>query len=132
MSEFDQVIREYLNEQQSMTHTAILGRITKVNENTADVQPLQGGFPLLKSLPLITHRYEYKSQYHFWDDEKEEWVYVNPADEAPIFHTEVLTVEGPVYEVGDIVLVVFLERARDGAGERMHGLEDGIVVGVVK
>jgi len=129
MSEFDQVIREYLNEQQSMTHTAILGRITKVNENTADVQPLQGGFPLLKGLPIITHRYEYKSQYHFWDDEEEEWDYT--LDDPP-FHTEIKVVEGPVYEVGDTVLVVFLERPRDGKGKRMHSLEDGIIVGLIK
>jgi len=60
------------------------------------------------------------------------WVYVNPAEEDPVFHTETKIVEGPVYEVGDIVLVVFLERARDGKGNRKHSLEDGIIVGMIK
>ena len=128
MSEFSELIKEYLDEQASMMHTAILGRITKVNESTADVQPLQGGFPLLKGLPIVTHRYEYKSQYHFWDEEEEEWDYDDP---APLY-TEEKIVEGPIYEVGDIVLVVFLERARDGKGNRKHSLEDGIIVGMIK
>ena len=131
MSELDSLFKEYLDEQASMMHTAILGRITKVNESTADVQPLQGGFPLLKGLPIITHRYEYKTQYHFWDDEEEEWVYVNPEESDPIFYTEKKLVEGPIYEAGDTVLVVFLERARDGKGNRKHSLEDGVIVGLM-
>jgi len=128
MSGFSEVIQEYIDEKLTMTHTAILGRITRVNESTADVKPLQGGFPLLKGLPIITHRYEYKSQYHFWDEELEDWDYDDP---APLY-TEEKVVEGPIYEVGDTVLVVFLERARDGKGNRKHSLEDGIIVGMIK
>jgi len=94
MSGFSEVIQEYIDEKLTMTHTAMLGRLTSVTETEADVQPLQGGFPLLKGLPVLKQSY--------------------------------------VYEEGDTVLVVFLERARDGAGQRKHSLEDGIVVGVVK
>jgi len=94
MSEFSEVIKDYISESLSMTHTAMLGRLTSVTETEADVQPLQSGFPLLTGLPVLKQSY--------------------------------------MYEEGDTVLVVFLERARDGAGQRKHSLEDGIVVGVIK
>jgi len=35
------------------------------------------------------------------------------------------------YNIGDEVLIVFLESARDGVGDRRHSLEDGIIVGVL-
>ena len=117
MSEFSELIKEYLDEKTSMLHTALLGRITSVSEKEADVQPLQGGFPLLKSLPLLTHRYEYTDTLD------------TDTGSGP---TETRYVEGPVYEVGDIVLVIFLERSRDGKGNRKHSLEDGIIVGMIK
>lgn len=44
----------------------------------------------------------------------------------------VVKVENTCYEPGDIVLVVFAERALDGNGNRMHSLEDGIIVGLLR
>jgi len=116
MSEFSELIKECLEEQSSMIHTAILGRITKVENRKADVQPLQGDYPLLVGLPIIKHRYEYTDTLD---------------TESGSGPTETRKVEGPIYETGDTVLVVFLERARDGKGNRKHSLEDGIIVGLM-
>ena len=117
MSEFSELIKEYLDEQASIMHTAILGRIARISGGTADVQPLQGNFPLLTGLPIIKHRYEYTDTGD------------TDTGSGP---TETREVEGPKYEVGDTVLVVFLERARDGKGNRKHSLEDGVIVGLIK
>lgn len=35
------------------------------------------------------------------------------------------------YAVGNLVLVIFVERALDGAGERIHSLDDAVIVGVL-
>ena len=107
MSEFSELIKEALDERESRIHTAILARVERVNSESADVKPIQGEFPLLKNLPIIKHRYEYT---------------VDGTD---------YEVEGPIYESGDIVLVIFLEKSRDGKGKRMHSLEDGIIAGLM-
>ena len=116
MSEFSRFMREQLNEEREHIHTALLGRIERIGNGTADVQPIQGDFPMLTGLPILKHRYEYED---------------TGDTEGGGSSPETKKVEGPIYEVGDTVLVVFLERPRDGVGERKHALEDGIIVGVL-
>jgi len=53
MSEFSELIKEYLDEQAGMMHTAILGKVTTVENGKANVQPA-GDYPLLINLPIIT------------------------------------------------------------------------------
>ena len=93
MSEFSELIKEYLDEKTSMLHTAILGEIKSIDGNAANVKPIQGDLPLLVDLPFL----------HRSND----------------------------YSVGDTVMVVFLERARDGTGNRRHDLSDGVIVGTI-
>ncbi len=114
MSEFNELINDIQEEVREGLHTALIGRVARVGNNTADVKPLQGAFPLLTGLPIIKHRYEYTDTLD------------TDSGSGP---TETREVEGPIYQVGDTVLVVFLERPRDGKGQRKHSLEDGIVVG---
>ena len=117
MSEFAKLMREQLDEEREHIHTAILARVERIGNGTADVQPVQGGFPKLTGLPLVKQRYEYEDT---GDTEG--------GGSSPVTKT----VEGPIYEIGDTVIVVFLERARDGVGERKHALEDGLIMGVVE
>ena len=97
MSEFGKTIEKRINQKLGKVHTAIRGKITSVGDGVASVQP-DGDYPLLTNLPVITHRYEYEDG----GVTKE--------------------VEGPVYQKGDRVLVVFFEK----------DLSDGIIVGMVK
>ncbi len=102
-----------LEERLSNLHTALLGKITsiEVEENRAHVQPLQGGLPLLVNLPLVKQTYK---------------VTIPGGSSAGEY-----ICTGPHYEVGDTVLVVFLERARDGIGDRKHDLSDGVIIGIL-
>lgn len=93
MSAFNKLLRSYVEEQFRMTHTAILAEITEINGETASARPLQGGYPVLRGLPMLER------------------------------------VGG--YNIADKVLIVFLEKPRDGVGERRHSLEDGVIVGVL-
>ena len=111
MSEFAKLLNQLLEGRLSAVHTAVIGRITRINANRADVQPLQGGYPLLVNLPLAYQRYK---------------VTVTAGSSAGTYDCT-----GPVYEAGDRVLVLFLERAGDNVGGRKHDLSDGIIAGVI-
>ena len=115
MSDTIKFFDKLLENRVSDIHTSILGKIERINGNTADVQPLQD-YPLLVNLPLLKQKYEYTDTL---DTEE---------GSAP---TQTRLIEGPIYQKGDTVLVVFLERARDGRGNRKHDLSDGIIMGVV-
>lgn len=54
-----------------------------------------------------------------------------PVTKRKYKENDVVKVENTFYEPGDIVLVVFAERALDGIGGRMHSLEDGVIVGLL-
>ncbi len=116
MSETTKYLKRMMENRVSELHTALLGEITSINGNTASVKPIQGSFPLLVGLPMVKHRYEYTDTLD---------------SDTGTGNTETREAVGPIYEVGDIVLVVFLERARDGAGDRKHDLSDGVIIGVI-
>lgn len=59
MSEFNKLMRQYLDEQASSIHTAILGKIVKISNNKAQVEPMHEGYPLLIGVPMIKQSYNY-------------------------------------------------------------------------
>ena len=109
MSELSELLKDLADRMSSGIHTALLGRVTRVGNGKASVQPLQPGYPLLVDLPIAAQRYK---------------VDVTLGEYSGTFECY-----GPHYQPGDIVLVICLERARDGVGQRKHSLEDGIIVG---
>lgn len=127
MPDLYDVLDHEINQALQLAHTALLGRITAISNGRADVRPLAGNVPTLQQVPWISHRYRYEDSYHYWDEDEEKWDYEEP---APLY-TEEKTVEGPVYEVGDTVLVVFVEHPRDESADRGRRLDDGIIVGRV-
>jgi len=42
-----------------------------------------------------------------------------------------VVIDTPFYQSGDIVVVIFSERALDGKGDRKHDLTDAIILGVI-
>ncbi len=121
MSEFSELIKEQMEGRLTDLHTAITGRITNITGNTANVQPLQGDAPLLINLPMVTQRYRVDVSFDI----------TGGGSYGGETVSDTFDCYGPHYEVGDIVLVIFLERARDGAGDRKHDLSDGVIVGVI-
>lgn len=104
------------------THTALMGRITAIDGNTAHVRPLQREYPLLQNVPMMQHRYRVDVGFTVVGGGSYGGEQLGPTT---------FNCYGPHYQVDDVVLVVFLEAPRDGVGERDHSLEDGIIVGRV-
>lgn len=111
MSELDRFMRQLLQSRLADLHTALPGRITSIDGGRANVQPVERGMPLLTGLPMLKHTYR---------------VTITGGDSAGEY-----ACTGPHYEVGDLVLVGFAERALDGRGRRMHDLTDGVILGVI-
>lgn len=116
MTEFLRALDNEIYQALQLAHTALLGRITAISNGRADVRPLAGDLPTLQQVPWISHRYEYTDTGD------------TDSGSGP---TETRYAEGPVYEVGDKVLIVFLEHPRDESGDRGRRLDDGLIVGRV-
>jgi hypothetical protein len=111
-----------IEERLSQLHTVMPCRVERFNESqgTADVVPLfmrkfknmsAQVMPKQSGLPILKRK---------------------------IKNGDIVTIESPYYERGDIVLVVFAERALDRVStgkiadpqfDRKHGLDDGIIIG---
>ena len=115
MKEMLKFLDRTLENRISNIHTAIIGEIKRINGSSADVQPT--GLPLMVNVPLVKQKYQYTDTLD---------------TEAGSGPTETRLIEGPVYAVGDNVLVIISERARDGKGNRKHDLVDGLIIGVVE
>ncbi len=120
MSELSKLLGDELRAEVGQVFTATEGVIVSLDGDLAQVKPARSDLPLLVQVRILKHRYKYLSQYHFWDEDLEEWEYVNPAEEDPIFHSEVLEVVVD-YQEGDQVLVVFLDK----------DLSSGVIVGLL-
>lgn len=125
MSEFIKLIEGTIEGRLADLHTAMPCRVERFNESagTADVLPLfkrkfkgqtAQNMPLLVGLPAVKRKYK---------------------------SGENIVTEAPFYEPGDIVLVVFCERAMDRAllGQpvdplynRKHSLDDGVIIGLLR
>lgn len=112
MSDTIKFLRGFLEGELSRLHTALPCRLTSLSPVSA--VPLvrldgQNKPPVLTNLYILQHRYKYAC--------------------AELGEHECT---GPIYEVGDRVLVVFLERPLDAATSgRRHDLSDGVVVGLI-
>jgi Phage protein Gp138 N-terminal domain len=119
---FYTVLDGFVNQKLLELHTAMPAKIINVYENEADIQPLfmtvdvNGDverYPLVLSVPWIKHRFKVNGETQVYE---------------------------PVYEKGDLVLVVFAERALDHfvsdkpfdpEFHRHHDLNDAIIVGLL-
>ena len=150
MSDLSQLFRDSAGDNRESIHTAVPGRVTRVAGDRLDVEPLFAGMPLLVGLPVARRRYTvtvpavgYTVAGGTFDVSGGGGGSVTVPDRLVTVPGAdlVLECDGPVYEVGDIVLVVFCERAIDEAllagrpvepvSSRQHDLSDGIVVGVI-
>lgn len=114
MSEAIKFLDGLIEERVANIHTCMPCRVERFYGDSADVQPifkrkLKNGqeiaYPLLVNVPVLKRK-------------------TKPGIEPVI--------DSPYYEKGDIVLVVFAERALDGAGNRKHDLSDGIIIGLLR
>jgi hypothetical protein len=128
----DKVVNNIINEKLYDLHTCVIGKITRVSGNVADVQPIpnrkyrdgkEQPYPLLINVPILQNEATVTIS--------SKTISVSGGDGSVTIPEEVLNIDFREYQVGDRVLVVFSERALDGVGGRRHDLSDGLIVGVI-
>ncbi len=121
MTWFEKVLEQYTDAKIEDLHTALPCRIESIDENngTANVQPLASGYPLLIDVPMLYQPYEVDVSFDI----------VGGGSYSGETVSGTFTCLGPIYQVGDRVLVVFSERPTDSRYTRKHALEDGYIVG---
>ena len=119
MGEADRFLNDLFDTKLSELHTMLICRVVAATATTASVQPIgkrKGPDGVVRAYPQLTN--------------------------LPIMSTRHGTTNlTPVYQVGDVVVVVFSERAIDGVigssgtvdpgSYRKHNINDGVVIGLI-
>ena len=111
----DKVIQNMINENLYDLHTCMLCRVISFNESnrTATIIPIpQRKYKdgRIVNYPVISNVLTLRRKTRPFID---------------------ILLDVVFYESGDIVLVVFSERALDGVGDRKHDLTDAVILGVI-
>ena len=142
MSDGTSFFRGMIEERVAQIHTAMPCRVESFNESdvTADVKPLfkakykgkeSEERPIIKDVPLIKRK------------RKREKITTTTVDGTSDIRQatgdDEIYIDSPYLETGDIVMVVFCERALDGLNSepiepisaRKHSLQDAVILGVL-
>lgn len=139
MSQVGTAFDDFIEQKLLNTHTAYIAKVTAVNGNRLNIQPLQmykeygvsaSAYPIIIDVPYIQRRFKVSEDKHSHD--------VKDADDIEILpHTHKHEIE-EIYEVGDLVLAVVCERDITNSlkGElalpltnSRHSLNNSVVVG---